>query len=99
MTSNRKTTILVPRAAILLASASDRALAGSNLTVCDSRTSGSVQSRFFFKMVDLLHEALNHGMRNLDLSDITLKEKKYEGLKLAVLVISPLNASNTRSNF
>ena len=50
-------TILVPRAAILLASASDRelwrALAGSNLTVHDSRTSDrSAQSRIFFKMAD-----------------------------------------------
>ena len=39
-------------------------------------------------------EALYHGMEILDLSDITLKEKRYEGLKLSVLVISPLNASN-----
>ena len=75
----------------------------SSLTVRDSRTSDrSAQSRFFSKWrtkPSLLHEALNHGMEILDLSDITLKGKKYEGLKLSVLVISPLNTSNTRSNF
>ena len=78
-------------------------ISGSNLTVRDSRTSDrSAQSRFFLKWrtkPNLLHEALNHGMEILDLSDITLKGKKYEGLKLSVLVISPLNTLNTRSNF
>ena len=37
---------------------------------------------------DLFHETLIHEMEILDLSDITLKEKKYNGLKLSVLVIS-----------
>ena len=91
--------ILVPRAAILLASASDRELwqvAIHGLPIV-------LRSLNFFSKwrtkPNLLHEALNHGMEILDLSDITLKGKKFEGLKLSVLVISPLNSSNTRSNF
>ena len=49
----------------------------------DSRTSDlSAQSRAFIKMVD---QAINFGQEIQNFSDITLKEKQYEVLKLLVV--------------
>lgn len=59
-------------------------------SVRDSRTSGlCAQSHAFIKMVDqaridLFHEMKNFGQEILNFSDITLKEKQYEVLKLLV---------------
>ena len=52
-------------------------------SVRDSRTSDlSAQSRAFIKMVD---QAINFGQEIQNFSDITLKEKQYEVLKLLVV--------------
>ena len=52
-------------------------------SVRDSRTSDlSAQSRTFIKMVD---QAINFGQEIQNFSDITLKEKQYEVLKLLVV--------------
>ena len=52
-------------------------------SVRDSRTSDlSAQSRAFIKMVD---QAINFGQEIQNFSDITLKEKPYEVLKLLVV--------------
>ena len=52
-------------------------------SVRDSRTSDlSAQSRAFIKMVD---QAINFGQDIQNFSDITLKEKQYEVLKLLVV--------------
>ena len=52
-------------------------------SVRDSRTSDlSAQSRAFIKMVD---QAINFGQEIQNFSDITLKEKQYEILKLLVV--------------
>ena len=52
-------------------------------SVRDSRNSDlSAQSRAFIKMVD---QAINFGQEIQNFSDITLKEKQYEVLKLLVV--------------
>ena len=52
-------------------------------SVRDSRTSDlSAQSRAVIKMVD---QAINFGQEIQNFSDITLKEKQYEVLKLLVV--------------
>ena len=52
-------------------------------SVRDSRTSGlCAQSHAFIKMVD---QAINFGQQIQNFSDITLKEKQYEVLKLLVV--------------
>ena len=52
-------------------------------SVRDSRTSDlSAQSRTFIKMVD---QAINFGQEIQNFSDIALKEKQYEVLKLLVV--------------
>ena len=63
----------------------DRCVTSGRLqfSVRDSRTSDlSAQSRAFIKMVD---QAINFGQEIQNFSDITLKEKQYEVLKLLVV--------------
>ena len=79
--------ILVPRGCDPLGQRhGSRPLATSGrlqFSVRDSRTSDlSAQSRAFIKMVD---QAINFGQEIQNFSDITLKEKQYEVLKLLVV--------------
>ena len=81
-----------PEAAILLASAADRDLwPAPNFESAIRGLPVVLRSlRIFFKMadqstIDLFHEALNFGLNILGLSNISLKEKQYEVLKLLVV--------------
>lgn len=86
------TFILVPRAAILLASATDRelwqepilqsAIRGlpANCATARFRERGAKMAGQ--RSIDIFHEALNFGLQLLGAGHLQLKEKQYEVLKV-----------------